>query len=379
MASITRGSLPSNFLDSVTNGGLSLPTPEPQYLFAKWAMAGRLQTAALNAGADTVQQFVSVSGGGAPMSPEMDEMVRAADTYPGVVNAVEQFGLGKGDTIKFQRVVYNSATSGFTEASRELKTSASISTTGQNIQAEEVPVTLKEYHGPINSAGSAVAPYEIWNFDAKYRANKIQLADQVTRHMVRDYTKWLDTTIRDRIQASSNITYADDVSDVTAMTAGAGHILSLETILKARKALSDREWAPFPNGRYVCLVPTAFNTDMVSDVDYQELSKFHADGRNQLFRYISSVQDVDFFECTTLPTTAAGSTLAGATVPTGVSAVESFLLGPGVVGFGTGLAPECHWADDTNYGTVAKCIWYAIHAFQTLDTRGVQRIVSQVG
>lgn len=378
MPGIDRGSLPNNFLDSVTNRGLSLPTPEPQYLFAKWAMASRLSLAAIDAGADTVQQFVSMAGGGAPMSPALDEMARAADSYPGFVNAVDHFGLGQGDTVKFSREVYNAASNGYTEASRELKTSATISTTGQNIKDEEVPVTLKEYHGPTNSDGSAVAPYEIWDFDAKYRANKIKLADKVSRHMQRDYTKWLDKVISARIQASSNITYADDVADVSEMVAGAGHRLSVETILKARKALSDREWQPFPNGHYVLIVPTVFNTDMISDVDYQQLSKFHPD-KNQLFKYISSIQDIDIFECTTLPSTAAAGTLAGATVPTGVTAVESFLMGPGVVGFGTGLAPECRWADDTNYGTRARCIWYALHAFQTLDTRGVERIVSQVG
>ena len=45
-SSISRGTLPQNFLDSVTPG-LRLPTPEPQYFFAKMAMAGRLNLAAL--------------------------------------------------------------------------------------------------------------------------------------------------------------------------------------------------------------------------------------------------------------------------------------------------------------------------------------------
>ncbi len=379
MPSINRGSLPSNFLDSVNDQGLVLPTPEPQYLFAKWAMGARLSLAALNAGAPTVQQFVSMAGGGRPISPQLDEMARAADMYPGFVNAVESFGQGKGDTIKFQRMVYNAATSGYTAASREVATDAVISTTGQNVQTEEVPVVLKEYHGPINGAGSAVAPYAIWDFDAKYRANKLQLASIVSRFLQRDYVKVIDRSIRDLFTASSNITYSDNVANAAAMTAGAGHILNLETVLAARKAISDREWSKFPNGRYVLLVPTVFNTDMVQDPDYRELSKSHADGRNQLFGYITSVQDIDIFECTTLQSVAAAGTYAGSTVPTGVTVHESLLLGPGCVGFGTAAAPECRWADDTNYGTVAKCIWYALHAFGTLDTRGVQKIVSQAG
>jgi len=372
--SISRGSLPQNFIDSVTPG-LRLPTPEPQYFFAKMAMAGRLNLAALNAAAPTVQQFVSMAGGGAVLSPELDELVRAADAFPDAVKAVDEFGLGKGDTIKFFRDVYGGG--GFDETSRELKTDQTISTTGQAIQAEEVPVVLKEYIGPHD--GTSVKPYAIWNFDAKYRANKEQLAGKTTRYLRRDYIRWLDACTRKRFSASKNITYADAVSNVLSFTSGANHVLSLETLLAARKAISDREWQKFPNGRYMCCVPTKFNTDMVGDVDYRELSKQHTDGRNLIFGYIGSVQDIDIFEVTTLGTYGAGVTVPndGNAVPSGVTVQESLLFGPGAVGFGTALPPEPRWADDTNFGTLAKLIWYAIHAFQLLDDRGVQRILSQ--
>jgi len=302
-------------------------------------------------------------------------LVRAADAFPDAVKAVDEFGLGKGDTIKFFRDVYGGG--GFDETSRELKTDQTISTTGQAIQAEEVPVVLKEYIGPHD--GTSVKPYAIWNFDAKYRANKEQLAGKTTRYLRRDYIRWLDACTRKRFSASKNITYADAVSNVLSFTSGANHVLSLETLLAARKAISDREWQKFPNGRYMCCVPTKFNTDMVGDVDYRELSKQHTDGRNLIFGYIGSVQDIDIFEVTTLGTYGAGVTVPndGNAVPSGVTVQESLLFGPGAVGFGTALPPEPRWADDTNFGTLAKLIWYAIHAFQLLDDRGVQRILSQ--
>jgi hypothetical protein len=363
----------------VSNTGLLLPTPEPQYTFAYWSMAGRLNLAALNAGADTTQQYVSMAGGGGTVPQDLDRLARVADMYPGFVQAVDNFGLGKGDTIKFQRDVFNSTTSGYTKAARKLHTGATISTTGQTVQQENVPVVLDEYHGPGNSSGNAVDPYAIWDFDAKYRANKLQLAGITSRHLKRDYVKWLDSVVRDEFMQSSNITLADDVADAAAMVAGAGHIHSLETWLKARKALTDREWQPFAGGRYVGLVNTTFNTDMVQDADYQELSKSHRD-KDQLFGYIGSVQDIDFFECTTLTSTAAAGTAPdGATVPAGVTVHSSMLVGPGAVGFGTGLAPEARFHDDTNYGTVAKVIWYALHAIDAIDTRGVQLVLTQEG
>ena len=373
--SVNRGTLPQNFLDSVRDQGLMLPTPQPQFFFAKMAMAGQLSLAALDAGAPTAQQFVSMSGGGAPVDPALDSLARAADAYPGFIQSVSHlYGEGAGDTVKFQRDILESSTA---DTGRELATDSSISTSGSQIKAEEIPVVLKEYHGPVASGASAVAPYAIWDFDAKYRANKTKLADRVSKHLQYDAMAWLDRKVRDQFLASDNITYAGGVSNVLSMTAGAGLNFNLEDILKARKALSDREWMPFSNGRYMCMVPTTFNTQMVNDVTYRELSKAHSADKNQLFGYIGSVQDVDFFECTTLATYAAGSSVGGQTVPAGAEVKEAILVGPGAVGLGNANGFECRWADDTNYGTVAKCIWYARLAFATLDTRGIQRILAQ--
>lgn len=378
MSLINRGSLPQNYVDfaSSTTTRMRLPTPDAQFLFAQMAMASRVSLAAMNAGQETMQQFLSIAGGGAQLSPELDRLVRVDSVMPGAITSVDDFGLGRGDTIKFSRDIYPSGT--YTEASRLLSSGASISTTGQDIAMEEVPVVLKEYHGPHD--GSSVKPYAVWDFDAKFRANKEQLASVVTRYLRRDYTKWLDTVVRDMFRATTNITYADSVANVLSMTAGAGHAVSLEAILNARKSLSDREWRPFPSGRYTCLVPTAFNTQMVGDVDYRELSKNHAQGRDLIFGYIGSVQDIDIYECSTLKQYAAGDTVPGDgnAVPASAAVEEALLFGPGVVGMGSATpGPELRYADDTNYGTVAKMIWYALHAFQVLDTRGCQRILFQ--
>lgn len=385
---IGRGSLPANYEDfkgSVT-ANLLLPTPQPQYLFAHFAMAGRLSLAAMNAGATSVQQYVTMSGAGAPISTDLDRLIRTADAYPGFFQTIDQFGKGLGDTIKFQRPVFSAG--GLTKASRKLNTNQTISTTGRTIQTEEVPVVLEEYHGPYASDGTAPQPFAIWGFDAKYRANKMSLVSLATLNLTQDYTAWLDTVMRDELRAGTTLTLSDSsYADVTAYTTGGGSTVSLEQILRARKALTDREWRPFPNGRYVLLVPTAFNTQMVTDIEYRELSKVHTDGRNQLFGYIGSVQDVDIFECSTLKSYVATDTVpgtGGGTVGTGVVLQEGILLGPGAVGFGTAapdpeneMGPVARFADDTNYGTVAKVIWYALHAIGGLDLRGVERVIFQ--
>lgn len=382
MGNIDRGSLPQNFLDSVTNQSLLLPTPEPQYLFAHWAMAGRMNFAAMtNGNGAGVRDYAAMlSGGGAEMPAELDRLVRVAEMYPDFVQAIDDFGVGQGDTIKFQRNVYNSAgTSGYTKAVRKLNSDVAISTTGQTVKMEDVPVILDELHGPINSAGTAVAPYAIRQFDAKYRANRFQLASVVGHHLKRDYVKTIDTIVRDEFRQTSKYTTSDGVA-VSAMTAGAGHGHNLETWIEAQKQLSDREWQPFASGRYVALVDSTFNKDMIQDQFYTELSKNHPE-KNQLFKYIGSVQNMDFFECSTLYNYAAATTVPdeGSTVPSSVSVHESLLIGPGAVGFGTALAPEARFDEGTNYQTVAKVIWYALHAIQMVDERGVQRVLTQEG
>lgn len=303
--------------------------------------------------------------------------MRVQDNYPDLFQIVEDFSKGEGDTLKFQRDIFDGG--GYTKADRKLNGSQTISTTGQVIRQEEVPIVLEEYHGPYNSTGSAVLPYSIKSFDARFRANKEQLGSITGRHLGRDYVKWLDTVLRDELRSTSNITYSDTVTNVLSFTSGAGHIANLEMLLAAKKALSDREWRKFPNGRYLAVVPTKFNTDMVSDPDYRDMVKAHGEGRNPVFGYIGSVQDIDIVECSTLKTYAAGVTVPndGQVVPTSVTVQEGLLLGPGAVGFGTALPPELRWADDSNYQTLAKCIWYAVHAFATLDTRAVQRMLWQ--
>ena len=101
---------------------------------------------------------------------------------------------------------------------------------------------------------------------------------------------------------------------------------------------------------------------------------------SEVTKAIGTFQDIDIYECSTTTQWAAASTFTGTgtgTVPTSVTLEEGLLFGPGVVGMGTALAPETRFSDSTNYGTEALVIWYALHAFQTLDQRGVQRLAAQ--
>lgn len=375
MASINRGTLPANFIDSI-NMGMRLVQPEPEYLFARMALGSSLARAAMDANMGSASSFVQMMGNGAPVPQQLDSLSRVGDTYPNAVTTVQGFGLGAGDTIKLRRSVFSGG--GYSLSSRRVAPDKATSTAGQTIAMEETAVVLEEYEGPHN--GTEVRPFAIRNFDAKYRANKDELSSLVKLHLMQDYVKWFDTVIRDLFRATSNITYADNVSNVLSFTSGAGHNISLETILTARKSISDRNWLHFPNGKYVLVVPTAFNLQMVGDPDYRELAAHHANGRNQIFGYITSIQDVDIYESATLKSyVAADGAVPGdtQTVPSGATVYEALLFGPGAVGWGSAQPPTCFDADDTNFHKEAKVIWRSVEAFQTLDNRGVQRILFQ--
>lgn len=371
-------SLPQEFVENV-RAGMRLPQPQPQFFFAMAALTAAMRTAAVAAGEDSATNFVRLMAGpGAAVPANLDMFARTADAYPGMVQYVSGFGLGEGDTIKMRRPVYTGG--GYDLASRRVNPTVPTSLVGQAITMEEVPVILDQYEGPWDPNNNRVGPYQITNFDARYRRSADNLAQEVSNHLSYDYIKWLDTVIRDLFRATPNITYSDAVANVLSFTAGAGHFTNLQLVLQARKALSDRERKPFPNGKYMAIVPTAWNTQMVEDPAYRQLAAGpNSTEKNILFRYLSTVEDVDIFESTTAKTYNAGDTVPndGNAVPAGATVYEGLLISPEAVGFGDAEGPTMHTTSDTDYDKNAKVIWRSVEAFQTLDNRGVQRFLFQ--
>lgn len=379
MGSINRATLPQAFLDSVS-AAMMLPQPEPQYWFARAALGNQLRAEGIRNGNMSGLGYIQSIMGTGGVPDALDSMVRAADAYPESIKSLdEHFGEGMGTLYKFKRRVFEGG--GYTEASREVTMDSTTSTTGKNIQMEEVEVQLKQFEGPYDTTASAVAPYAISDFDKRWGAMALRdgLTGEVFTHLMRDRIKWLDTVLRDRFRSTDNITFADaSVTSVSSYTSSAGFTANLEMIKRARKSLADREWAPFANGRYILLVPSEFDVQMLNDLSYRQLSKNLGDGRNQIFGAIGSIHNVDIFECTTLKTYAATDSVPNdTTVPSGATVYECLMFGPGTVGRACPSGTEAFYADDTNYSKVAKVIWRAAEALQTLDKRGIQRILFQ--
>jgi N4-gp56 family major capsid protein len=376
MSFIGRSTLPQNFLDSVTDG-MRLPNPQPQFYFAKMAVGAQARSAAISMGMDTAGNFMKQMFGGAQVPLDFDSLAIAADAYPGAVMAVQGFGLNAGDTIKMRRPIYDGG--GYTRDARRVVQGKPTSLTGQNVRAEEVSVVLEQYEGPYDTTSSEVRPYQIQNFDAQFRHNKDQLASLAAQNLMYDYTVFLDTVIRDLFRGTQYITYANGNTSVSAFTAGAGNSITLDLILRSSRALIDRNRKPFPNGKYMCLVPTVFDMDIPQDPAYRQLSAYQGNDRNPIFGYVGTVHDVDIFKVKTLKTYAAAEAVPGDAnvVPAGSSVYEGLVFGPDAVGFGQAQGPTCYDTSDTDYGKNAKVLWRSTEAFQLLDERGVQRMLFQ--
>lgn len=378
MSFVGRGTLPQNFLDSSVSPMLRLPTPEPQYLFAQMLLGSRIASNALSMSmTPTEWARAMIGGGGVTLSPDLDRMIRVAETFPSIVQVREEFGKGKGDTIKLERDVFTGA--GYTTADRKKTPGKPTSTTGITIQGEEVPMVLEWYRGPFGTNGTEPQPYPVNEFDAQYRNARENLASKITRHLKRDRVKWLDTVVRDQFRGSANTTYPTGIAGAASFTSGGGYNISLEQMLNARKTISDREWQPFSNGLYLFLVPTAFQTQMVGDVDWGRYTKNHTQ-QNPIYGFIDKLQDIMIVECTTLKTYTAGDVIPGdgtGTVASGVTVYEGLLIGPGAVGYAVGQDAEARFSDDTDYQAEAKVIWDSKESFALLDNRGVQRVLFQ--
>jgi hypothetical protein len=377
-SSVNSATAPGSFVTAVNNG-LRLMEPQPQYFFARALMAGRLNMMAIDAGAKTVQQFVSMAGVGTNISPELDRLVRFADTFPDMILTIDQVGAEAGATVKMTRPVFSGG--GYTLADRRKTPDKPTSTSGQSISSAEASIILQVLQGPYSTANSRVEPYGISEFDAKFKKSPISLASQVTQNLQYDYTNLMEYVVRDLFRSTANITYPDGISACSSLVVGGTNYFALEQFLRAKKSLKDRNIRPFPNGRYVCLVPSAFNIQMAQDPDWLNLSRNAGPGAgtNLLYGQIASLQDVDFFEVTTLKQYAAGVTVPNdaTVVGTGVTVEEALMFGPAGVGCATGQAPEVRFSDDTDFGETAKVIWRSVQGFETLDSRFIQRVLAQ--
>lgn len=374
MPTVSRLTLPSEFTNPV-NAAL-LIQPQPQFFFAgllyQASAAAELKQGIASVGPNPSRVF---SSSGAPV-PDLGAMqldltnpeMAASVMLRGEAIKSVQFPLGRpNEVVTMMRPNFVDST--YTEASRDT-TRKSISTTAQNILGNDaVSLTIKEASGPYSNADADVRPLGLEGFDLDMSPTH-NLIEYASLHLRRDRTKYLDAVVSARFfnaVQSTNYIYPGDPrsalsTDNSAFAVAGDRRVDIEALSRGVKRLKDLGIPTFSNGRYMAVLSTQQVLDLKSSSNYRLQAKYFPE-KNPLFTgYVSTVDNLDIFECSTNPTATANSTI---TVQLGV------LFGPGAIGYGLAKPVGVVAADDTNFGRRVNVIWTTWEGFATFDDRFV--------
>lgn len=356
--SISRLQNPEEFFD-ITNPML-LQQPEPQYPYAQLAL-GALGID-LNPPGSVGMSGREISGQGPSYAAFGDAMLRLMGELPGSLFASKvDFKGGPGHTMRFNRPLYANTT--YTEASRQIGTNQTISTTAINVQGEQTSLTVKRYGGPYDSANSRVAPLALDKFDATMGVHN--LASMVGLHLKRDFHRTLDTFWVTKFDQGSAI-YPEGMSAVNDATAKGQYPLSYELLSRVSRDMDDANLPTLPDGKRVMVVTTHGKKQLKDDPQFARYAQFHGAGINPLFPgYFDSTPEFHLFVSNTLNRTANGS---------GINIHYGHAIAPGAGLIGMGEAPYVASSSDDNFGLTSKVLWIAHLAQDLADSSFVRSV-----
>ncbi len=300
-----------------------------------------------------------ITGGNFAYASELDRlMLAAASECSEAVSVEESLGSGPGHTIRINRPAFSGG--GYTEASRQIGPSETISVTPIDVSGEQSTITLKRVIGPFASGGSVPQPYAIDAMDAKLGVHK--LSDIVSLHLRRDRMVYIDTVVNSYFnEASTAILYVGSfTADNDYLTAQAGQC-SADLLFRVEESLASRHIPTFSNGRWKMALSSRAMRQLKTDSVYAAYAKSHADGKNPLFPgYVATIGRLDLYEV---------NTIASASNSSSVVVYRNVAFGPGAVGYGVGKRPTVQPSTDDNYGETAKVIWCAYEGINCLDER----------
>lgn len=356
----SRVTLPAEFFDITSS--MMLVQPEPQYVFAQMAFAAvqRAELSNVDAGALFNGRAPMPASGAAVPGLDANQLQLARSPLAEAITVVAELGQrGVGHTIRINRPVFSGG--GYTEASRTIAQSTSISTTPVDVAAEQVSITVKRVAGPYDSTNSRVAPYGIDRFDAGKSVHS--LASITGVHLKRDRVKYLDTVLSLLFDgASTNIVRAGNISADSSFPSSGQQPLDLDTLFRAEEKLSIANIPRFADGRYHCIISPTQLRQLKTDPEWATQAKEDA-AYNLLTggAYMNVGQGIRLEVSNTIQTDT--TTVPGQTIYRGV------MFGPGAVGYGIDDACRVAAANEDNFGETAKVIWLAYEGMAKLDER----------
>lgn len=359
---VNRASLPQEFLD-LTSARL-LTQPEPMYLHA------RLMKMALNAsfnfagalGLPIAGRQFGTEGADYQTSVEEGRLVLSDGIYDSSVVFVPELGKQPGHTIRMNRPQFSDST--YTQASREVPSGSTISTTPIAVGSEQVAITVRRFAGPYDQANSRVAPMGIDRFDGNVMMHKP--AHIVGLHLKRDFDKTLDkfgVLLFD--QAKTVVRPSGFTADNDHVAAGDGP-MSWVVLQSMERQLDELSIPYFPNGKRVCVLHPRQVEQLTLDPVFQRLARY-TPSTNPLFNgtFVAEVGNWAIFKSVTL---------TSVTNSNSVKVYYGQAFGPGAVGAGISETPRVTHNTQDNYGETALLIWLMYAGFEVLDNRFIMSV-----
>lgn len=357
MSIATSGTLTQEFTDQLSME--LLRAPDSQWVFATLADAAR--AGAL--GIPEIMGRMGASGAANAMNNAMGSIDRMTEAGRGFCKVVMEPSQ-PGKNVLIDRPVYLAGD--FGEAARRLTEGTPIDTANLNAPTmQQVSVTLREYAGPMKADGSAVAPLAISEF-LKNRARH-DIVEYMGMHLRRDRNLFVDSTIRDLLLSTSNVTTPGDTA-TGSMTAG-GSPMTEATLAEVKLRLLSRKIAPFPNGNYMLVLDPQHDKDLHADSAFREITRYQVDKGPLLSGYQTSYGGFDICISTNLPTVAVGS--AGS-----VTGYQAVAFGPEAIGWAIGDDCTARRSKADDFGRQDLVIWRAIEGWALLNEDFVEKIVT---
>lgn len=354
MPLVTRASLPEEFFDITSS--MLLVQPEPQYLFAQLFKMAHNASLMASAGLGLPGR-PAIGASGAPYTDaEADRLMMSDPIFTDALTVVSDIGKAPGMTVRLNRPKFTDST--YTEASREITSGSTISTTPIDLSSEQATLTIKRFAGPYSTT---VQPYGVDRFDASRALHSV--SSMVGTHLKRDFDKTLDTIVRTLLETvqTANIIRPNGFTADNDSTAAGDAPMDFDTISRTEKALDDLNIPTFANGHRVCVLNPTQIAQLKNDSQFARYAENHAPINPVLAQsYFKTVGGLDIFKSTTLGSSANSSS---------VTIYRGLAFGPGKVGCGVGEMPRVAHSTSDNYGEQALVIWLMYAAFGNMDDR----------
>lgn len=361
MSSLTRSSLPQDFIDKASRVGLVQPQPAMPFarvLFA--AVASAQLSKAMPGGVSSSSPGVySLDEQQLQLDPIRSQLVEVFDDYMGVGNA--------NQTLTVDRQVY--AGGGFSVEARTANAESATSLTPLIITGETASLTLRIMEGPYGASGTAVQP--IGYAPEEVSGNPAKFGAKLYNRLNYDRTKFLDSVLNTLAEANAVHLAAGDPTDSlngsvigtvanNAFLASGDRPADCDMIARGAAILKTANIQPLDNGRYAAFLTTKQCLDISRDPDFKRPSVEMEKTNILAGAYKGSIHGVDIYEVTSLNTASNSSS---------VTYQRGFMLGKGALGYAPGTPCNVRMHETTNFGKQYLFIWQAVEAFVRLDSR----------